>query len=376
MMKSVAAACVVFASAAAAGPIAESLAIASLDAPAVLVGDGPNGTVNLILDTGTSRTTLDSAFAPREGSEKSRIHGNIGKTAKGRRGPAPALMVLGERLDLEEPVDFVDLSVFDAGLGMRLDGFLGMDYLRRHIVQLDFERGIVRLLASGSAPAPEWGAAFTLDPGRALPVVEAIAVSSGGVAYPIQCVIDTGADSSGMLPEPVFSAVRYGSLRKIPGAVIAVGGEADVQRSRVAELRLGSFTYKSLIMDRGSSCQFGRGFLSRHLATFDFPGGRLYLKPNRHFSEIEAYDRGGVAVVRAGGLTRVLEVVKGSPGEKAGLKEGDFIETVDGRSASSLDLFSLRRRFRAEPGSKVALGMRRAGRKFEASLTLVPNLEP
>jgi carboxyl-terminal processing protease len=57
----------------------------------------------------------------------------------------------------------------------------------------------------------------------------------------------------------------------------------------------------------------------------------------------------------------VLSPIEGSPADRAGIKSGDIIVSVDGRDPSAEPLDKLVKRLRGAPGSRVKVGVRRAG---------------
>jgi S1-C subfamily serine protease len=64
-------------------------------------------------------------------------------------------------------------------------------------------------------------------------------------------------------------------------------------------------------------------------------------------------------------------VTQGAPAEVAGLKKGDVITAVDGKPASSIKLYELRRRLRNEAaGTVVDFTVSRAGETAEIQVTL------
>jgi len=82
--------------------------------------------------------------------------------------------------------------------------------------------------------------------------------------------------------------------------------------------------------------------------------------------ELQAFPRGGKDVEpAAGGPTDVTinSVVEGSPAEKAGLKQGDVIEEVDGENVRSLSAEEAASRVRGAIGSKMRLVARREGQE-------------
>jgi carboxyl-terminal processing protease len=68
------------------------------------------------------------------------------------------------------------------------------------------------------------------------------------------------------------------------------------------------------------------------------------------FSEISAY-------------LYVVSVTKGSPAEKAGLKNGDVVEYVEGKATRDISLYDAKQLIEGEPGTTVSLRVLRSGEK-------------
>ncbi|HEX3346268.1 MAG TPA: S41 family peptidase, partial [Polyangiaceae bacterium] len=69
----------------------------------------------------------------------------------------------------------------------------------------------------------------------------------------------------------------------------------------------------------------------------------------------------GIEVENRNDQLIVLAPIEGSPAERAGLKSGDLIISVDGKDPSSEPLDKLVKRLRGVPGSHVKMGVRRTG---------------
>jgi carboxyl-terminal processing protease len=69
----------------------------------------------------------------------------------------------------------------------------------------------------------------------------------------------------------------------------------------------------------------------------------------------------GIEVENRNDQLIVLAPIEGSPAEKAGIKSGDLIISVDGKDPGSEPLDKLVKRLRGAPGSHVKMGVRRTG---------------
>ena len=101
----------------------------------------------------------------------------------------------------------------------------------------------------------------------------------------------------------------------------------------ISDTRSGAFFSRSL------AGNLGAGLLSRFTITFDYRAHVLTFAPNRHFADPFGRDRSGLSVTqREPDALQVLAVATGSPADRAGIRAGDRITAVDGRSVSAQHL--------------------------------------
>lgn len=77
----------------------------------------------------------------------------------------------------------------------------------------------------------------------------------------------------------------------------------------------------------------------------------------------EGYGGIGVTIRANNGLTRIISVMPGTPGDKAGLKDNDIIAAIAGVPIRGMSLNNVVRRLRGPRGSEVRLTVRRFARK-------------
>ena len=77
----------------------------------------------------------------------------------------------------------------------------------------------------------------------------------------------------------------------------------------------------------------------------------------------EGYGGIGVTIRAENGMTRIVSVMPGAPGDKAGLKDNDIIAAIAGVQIRDMSLKSVVRRLRGPRGSEVRLTVRRSNRK-------------
>jgi predicted metalloprotease with PDZ domain len=103
----------------------------------------------------------------------------------------------------------------------------------------------------------------------------------------------------------------------------------------------------------------GLEFLSRHLVTLDWPNHRLYLKPGKEFDRYDEHDMSGLGLQRLDSKTIVNLASPDQPGYQAGLRDGDELLAINGKSASNYALYDLTDLLRSKDGLKITVKFRR-----------------
>ncbi len=76
----------------------------------------------------------------------------------------------------------------------------------------------------------------------------------------------------------------------------------------------------------------------------------------------------GIVVARRGGFPFVIGALPGSPAEKAGVRSGDLIDTIDGKNVRTAPVWKIRSALEGPEGTSVALLLFRAGEENRVSL--------
>jgi hypothetical protein len=275
-----------------------------------------------------------------------------------------------------------DLDGMYPANGTHFDGMVGYEVFRRFVTTIDYGNKTITLSDPKFFDAKTAGKPVHIAFNGNAAIVEG---SYDGVPGKFQ--IDTGSRSALTLDAPYVAANHFDTkANKIVEAVDGwgVGGPSRARVMRGGTLKIGDAAVverpvvgmgtdkAGAFADPSLSGNIGGGVLKRFVVTFDYANNTMYLKPTTGpVTDTDAYDRAGTWFNIAGDTYKVISVTKGGPAEQAGLKEGDTITAVDGKSPATLDLPTLRQRLRDDaPGTLLTLTVLRDGKAADLRVTL------
>jgi hypothetical protein len=329
---------------------------------------GPR-TWDFMLDTGCTRTMFDLSFRPQLGRPKERRRtSGLGNPMVVQVFAAPrAFMGPFNLADCNE-VACADLNGFAQITGRDVHGVLGMDVLRKHILQIDFDEGRIAFLDNEQGDPREWGLAFPITYSQMK--MPQIRLAVGGQSEQ-DFVVDTGCETSGALAKDSFRlAVAKGRLKPVDTSMVAFAGVVKSGQVRIDHVAAGPFEYHGLIFTAAKGNLLGLGFLSRHVVTFDFPHDRLYLKRGKSFDKPDEAGMCGVSIVRSEGRTVVSEVYKNEPAAKSGIQVGDVILKLNGQDVNTYERWEIRDLLRSGHGKEITMTIQRGGEVKDVKVVL------
>ncbi len=342
-----------------------------------------------ILDTGCAggsviaRECADRLQLPSSGETRRHLGAGAGVSVGIASTPDVTLGVAGDTMGAPalRVFSLAHVSPFE---GRRVDGLLGEDFLRRHVVQIDYAGRTLRVLEPGTFAPPAGATVVPIELESGLAVARGTLAPAG--RGPIDChfVIDTGVRTTLVVYHPF--AVAHGLL-DAPGNLIAAtigggaGGETRGDIGRLDSLSIGSMSFPrptvifsrdtvGVFADREPDGIVGGELLRRCRVTFDYPHARLILEPYPGPPAAFDYDMSGLFLVGDGPEFRrivVQSVTDRTPAAEAGLLKGDEILAIDGRRAPDLTLEEARELFRTP--ARRRLEVMRAGQRLQVRLT-------
>ena len=336
--------------------------------------------LNVIVDTGGHDILVpDSAVAlgikvqgaqPSTGSGSGVTLGGVARVQSIR---------VGDAIVKDQPISVLTFS--NAAEGVDEQGMIGYEFIARFITRFDYGKHELTFIDKEHFDPRDAG---TPVPFRFYHQFPEVLGSYDGI--PSRFGIDTGARNVLSLTSP-FAQRNHIIEREKNGAKAltgwGVGGPSYGYVFRGKDLRLGDVTVKSPLtefnLDKGGvgateafPNNIGGGLLKRFVVTFDYDHQLMYLKPIAgKVDDLDTFDRSGMWLNVADKGFGIVNVGEGTPAAKAGIAAGDIIVAVDGKAASSMHLYDLRRRLRNDPpGTQVALTVERNGKPRTVTLVL------
>jgi outer membrane lipoprotein-sorting protein len=267
---------------------------------------------------------------------------------------------------LERPVFYViDMGDLPATEGVASDGLVGFEMFRRFRVTVDYAAHTLTLADPSKFTPPAGAHVVPFDMAERIPVV------TGTLdGLPVRISVDTGSRVSLTMHAPFVHdhdlVARYGAA---PETVTGwgVGGPSKARPARLGTLTLGDLAIKDIAGDLATgnkgafanpdlSANLGGGVLRRFTVSFDYDAHKMYLAPNADFAKPDLYDRSGTWITLDGEALKVVAVAPEGAAEKAGLKVGDRILSIDGASPKSKSVADWRVALREKPaGTRLKL---------------------
>jgi hypothetical protein len=313
---------------------------------------------SFIFDTGSSHTVFDISFRQELGDVK--------KTEKGLTQGNPIVAEIFDApeaflgpLNLQDSgqVSCLDLKMLSLIDGRKISGIIGMNFLRRYVIQIDFDKGTLSFLQPVEEQHPDWGIELPIwYDSLGLPVIKSNILNNINVDF----VIDTAANSTGGLGSDIFKQILSKNKLKTSETLFATASGVIKKREiRIDSLSVGAYKYVGLIFSEANYSQLGLLFLARHTVTIDLPNRRVYFKRGKQFKKEDETDMSGLHLLRISNQIVVFSVDEDSPAKKAGINPKDIILKVGERDASKYDMWELRRLLMSEDKRKIEMTIKR-----------------
>ncbi len=286
-------------------------------------------------------------------------------------------------------------NLFDLSniLGVRVHGLIGYRIFNHFVVNIDYERKRITLYDPKHYhhKISRRAAVFPLVFRGSKPYLSAVVVNNKGERIPVKLLLDTGL-SFGLWLIPGTApglVIPPGSVATYLGT--GLNGRINGRLARIPEFILGPYTFRDPVVGFPDTLTFtpertgdgrngtlGSEILRRFNVTIDYYNKKLVLEPNKYFRSPFCVNNAGMEIaapVPGFHYYIISDLRRNSPAARAGLKKGDKLETINGKSVSHMTMDEINKIFYKEPGHLVRITVLRNGLKFDTRFYLEKFLE-
>lgn len=383
--------------------------------------------LNFLLDTGVEKTVLfsleDTDSLQFNNVEKIKIKGlGDGKSIDALHSKKNKIAI-GDLVDENHEIYIIlDQDVnFSSQLGIPVHGILGYHFFKDKFIEMNYSKKKIIIYEN-----KEFFSSKKLKNYDEIPISLELekpyikaTVNLNSKEIQAKLLVDTGGSDALWLFEDQNIKVPENYFDDFLGR--GFSGDIYGKRSRIEKIKIGEATIdlptvsfpsnpslKSVSMVEGRNGSLGSEILKRFTVLFDYYNQRMYLKKNLGFYEPFNYSMSGIEFQHSGlqwveekvelktelvksesantvfdarpanvkyefklkPLYEVAAVRKNSPGDLAGIRKGDIIQKVNGRSAFNYKLQEINDLMISEEGRWIVLDIERGGQvlKFKFQL--------
>lgn len=297
---------------------------------------------HFLVDTGASMSMFDSTLPLGRHLQTVKAEAAAGDFVNIEIREPPTATIGPLSFNCPGGVGSLDLTALRQVVGQDFHGLIGMDFLKTQILQIDPDAKELRFL-TGVSPSLGAHRNMAYDRQSVPHVLLRIAEPKDEVF-----MLDTGLVSfrSGSLSKKAFAQLESSRELTIVGHELleTLSGTQSGRIGRAKKLAFGEMEIADPVFGESGGNKVGVKFLSRFIATLDFPAERLYLKKGRRYCEADLWDLSGLHVWRKHGTIVIHSVDKDSVAARAGLQANDSLVKCDDRDTAKMSLEEIRLR--------------------------------
>ncbi len=303
--------------------------------------DNSPDSLNFVLDSGSGGISLDSATCEYLQIKKEKSNVMI----KGIAGIKAVEYAYNHTLKVQglsvENLDFhiSDYDILTSVYGIKIDGIIGYSFLHRYIVVINYEKNKIEVLSKGAYKYPHGG--YVLHPQFSTLPVQPVSLKEKHDVIS-NFYFDTGAGLCFLMSDQFAKDSSIFSAKKklYPTLAQGLGGKANMDITTIKEVKVGPYRFRNvpayLFNDPYNATSYpqvsgliGNDLMRRFTVVLNYGKREIFIKPNFFFRDSFDYSYTGLGIYMVDRKITILDIMKGSPADKAGLQIGDVIIGVN-----------------------------------------------
>jgi hypothetical protein len=208
---------------------------------------------------------------------------------------------------------------------------------------------MIEICTPGYTKYPKGG--YLMHPGFSAMPYHAATITDSKVVTE-KFLLDTGAGLCFLLSQDFVDDSSFVSKKHklFPTQTEGIGGKRIMSLTVLKELRFGPYKFKKvptfIFNDDYNVTSYpllggliGNDLMRRFNVIINYPDQIIYFKTNTHFSDFFDYSYNGLGIYEVDGEVKVIDIIPGSPGDKAGFKSDDTIFAIDNIFGKNIQTF-------------------------------------
>jgi hypothetical protein len=267
-------------------------------------------------------------------------------------------------------------------LGTKVDGMIGYNLLKDFVVELDYQHKSIAFFAPRKYEYKKKVQMLPLIIDNMKPYVQTDIVDACGEKLPVKLLLNTSAGYS------LWLDVNSDPHIKVPGKSIysyigaSTGGDIQGYIGRISNVSLGKYRLSNVISyfpDKASfpKCNgiLGGDILRRFTLIIDYRKSQIGFKANGFYNQPFTYNVSGVEVTLIGDtMFQVSNVREFSNAQKAGVKAGDILISINNRSVKNMSIDEVYSQLQPIDGQQISVNIKRDGQQVSIDFFIEPEI--